>query len=594
MGRNKKALDEKAKFGNQEIADVIEKKKIMSGKIKKAMMKAERRRKRENMGDDVYVKEKSEDHMLLKKDDGIVKLQSRDLRTVFSKESKVEIEKRKFLSTLPYVKLDLGSYNFCLDDVSCDFRSLDIPKRPYWDHNTTPQQLQINEKIYFEEYLEKLYETYGQECLNKFEHNLEVWRQLWRVIERCDILLLLVDIRFPRVNFHQSFYYYISNILRKPVVLVLTKIDLVPFPLILAWKEWFTVHYPGLVVIPFSSHPLPIYSTSYDADPHIKRIKRRLKGVRLPQPSGGETLLQALRSIVLDGKTSEEICFNNIKTSLTADMSQYGSDLEMAGQETSNCEGNDGTSTGSDDESYSEEEDNKCTKEQVPDNVASLCPYFVSVMEEEKESAGIGPSTSMITIGIVGSPNAGKSSLTNSLTGRKVVSVSRTPGHTKHLQTIIINRNTCLCDCPGLVMPAVNMPLPLQILGGHINIAQVRETYSTLAFVGARIPLEKIYNLKPPLISSDQSEKQPFEVRQDQLLKSENNEARKEAVSAFQWSGYSITEAWAAQKGYYIYGNKLDTHRAGNEILRDIVSGRVVCAVAPPLSTSEFSDFPTV
>ncbi|XP_029694591.1 guanine nucleotide-binding protein-like 1 isoform X2 [Takifugu rubripes] len=41
----------------------------------------------------------------------------------------------------------------------------------------------------------------------------------------------------------------------------------------------------------------------------------------------------------------------------------------------------------------------------------------------------------VLTLGCIGFPNVGKSSVINSLVGRKVVSVSRTPGHTKYFQT---------------------------------------------------------------------------------------------------------------------------------------------------------------
>lgn len=34
-------------------------------------------------------------------------------------------------------------------------------------------------------------------AITPFEKNLEVWRQLWRVIERSDILLQIVDARNP-------------------------------------------------------------------------------------------------------------------------------------------------------------------------------------------------------------------------------------------------------------------------------------------------------------------------------------------------------------------------------------------------------------
>ena len=32
--------------------------------------------------------------------------------------------------------------------------------------------------------------------MSYFELNLETWRQLWRVLEMCDILLLIVDVRY--------------------------------------------------------------------------------------------------------------------------------------------------------------------------------------------------------------------------------------------------------------------------------------------------------------------------------------------------------------------------------------------------------------
>ncbi len=51
---------------------------------------------------------------------------------------------------------------------------------------------------YFRSYVSDLMETHEKvegKNLSYFELNLETWRQLWRVIEMSDILLVIVDIR---------------------------------------------------------------------------------------------------------------------------------------------------------------------------------------------------------------------------------------------------------------------------------------------------------------------------------------------------------------------------------------------------------------
>lgn len=47
-------------------------------------------------------------------------------------------------------------------------------------------------------------------------------------------------------------------------------------------------------------------------------------------------------------------------------------------------------------------------------------------------------------VGMVGYPNVGKSSTINKLVGAKKVSVSATPGKTRHLQTIKIDDQVCI------------------------------------------------------------------------------------------------------------------------------------------------------
>ncbi|CAE7601130.1 NSN1, partial [Symbiodinium microadriaticum] len=60
-------------------------------------------------------------------------------------------------------------------------------------------------------------------------------------------------------------------------------------------------------------------------------------------------------------------------------------------------------------------------------------------------------SKTSISVGIVGMPNVGKSSLINSLTRTRAVNVSSTPGFTKLVQEVVLDKNIRLLDSPGVV-----------------------------------------------------------------------------------------------------------------------------------------------
>ncbi|KAF3839269.1 hypothetical protein F7725_017986, partial [Dissostichus mawsoni] len=92
----------------------------------------------------------------------------------------------------------------------------------------------------------------------------------------------------------------------------------------------------------------------------------------------------------------------------------------------------------------------------------------------------------VLTIGCIGFPNVGKSSVINSLVARKVVSVSRTPGHTKYFQTYYLTPTVKLCDCPGL------------ILAGIYPVSQLQEPYSSVGYLCERTPTYSVLKLKHP------------------------------------------------------------------------------------------------
>jgi hypothetical protein len=81
---------------------------------------------------------------------------------------------------LPQTALEVG--------IATGDDMIDFPKRPKWNYGMTKDQLEQSEKQEFENWLEDIYERYGdqvqenaegeQKQLSWFEHNLEVWRQL--------------------------------------------------------------------------------------------------------------------------------------------------------------------------------------------------------------------------------------------------------------------------------------------------------------------------------------------------------------------------------------------------------------------------------
>lgn len=136
-------------------------------------------------------------------------------------------------------------------------------------------------------------------------------------------------------------------------------------------------------------------------------------------------------------------------------------------------------------------------------------------------------------------------------TGKKVVSVSRTPGHTKHFQTIYLTKTVCLCDCPGLVFPST-VPKELQILMGSFPIAQVREPYTVVQFLAERVNLPKLLKIPHP----------------------ENDDA---------WSAMDICDGWAIKKDFKTArAARLDTYRAANSLLRMTLEGKICLYIYPP------------
>ncbi|CAF4672056.1 unnamed protein product, partial [Rotaria socialis] len=119
----------------------------------------------------------------------------------------------------------------------------------------------------------------------------------------------------------------------------------------------------------------------------------------------------------------------------------------------------------------------------------------------------------ILTIGMVGYPNVGKSSTINSLLQYKKVSVSSTPGKTKHFQTIFLEKDLLLCDCPGLVFPSFVSTKDELIVNGILPIDQMRDYIAPINLISffliPRTVLSYVYNIMLPLPKEGEDEKRP-------------------------------------------------------------------------------------
>jgi len=125
--------------------------------------------------------------------------------------------------------------------LSEEQKLLPIPRRPQWT-GLTAEQLKEEENKNFLEWrrsLASIQEDY--DCVvTPYEKNLEFWRQLWRVIERSDLVIQIVDSRHPMVFRSQDLEKYVKEVsaLKKNLVLV-NKADLLTEEQRLAWSEYF-------------------------------------------------------------------------------------------------------------------------------------------------------------------------------------------------------------------------------------------------------------------------------------------------------------------------------------------------------------------
>ncbi|KAJ1648755.1 hypothetical protein IWQ61_009948 [Dispira simplex] len=494
-------------------------KKPYSGKQKKEQMKQRRERRRDhatNYRDKERVDTATESPCLAAT--GTQRVTQADLNpkvlgredslvSSFDRLTPQQIRANKLYTMEPFKRLPPTALEIGVDEMYTHV--IDIPQRPTWSNAESKAQLDARETNYFNDWLQQIFAKYDRSQLSFFEKNLEVWRQLWRVLEISDIVLLIADVRHPLLHFPPSLYQYVVHHLKKKLLVVFSKVDMVAPVTVKAWIQFFADQFPEVVVVPYASYQSDRQMVE---DTRVQDVKMRLRRSRhhILQNTGAAALLESCRDLARTLPVRAPIDWDGL-------IQRYNT--SATGEE-----------------------------RQLDPPTPNLSA--VSVDKPPAESGNF------LTLGMVGHPNVGKSSLINSLMGRVVVSASKTPGHTKHFQTLLLTPSLRLCDCPGLVFPS-ETPKPVQILSGLYNVAQVQEPYTAVQYLVERVPLEALLKL----------------TATDEIL----------APGQKYWTAWTLCEAYAVRRGFFTSRVcRPDVYRAANTLLRMTVEGRILLSFKPP------------
>ena len=146
---------------------------------------------------------------------------------------------------------------------------------------------------------------------------------------------------------------------------------------------------------------------------------------------------------------------------------------------------------------------------------------------------------------IVGVPNVGKSTLINRLVGKKSAGVGNTPGFTKSLSWIRVNKDIDLLDSPGILWPKLENQEEAHILAAF---SAIKEEILNIDAIACFV-LRKVYELYPEKLE----ERYGITELDEDLIE--------------------VYDAIAAKRGALSRGGVADYEKVSNIIIRDLKNG---------------------
>ena len=174
-------------------------------------------------------------------------------------------------------------------------------------------------------------------------------------------------------------------------------------------------------------------------------------------------------------------------------------------------------------------------------SLIQLLRQFSSLHSERKQ----------ISVGFIGYPNTGKSSIINTLRKKKVCTVAPIPGETKVWQYITLMKRIYLIDCPGVVPPNNSDTEEDILLRGVVRVENVENPEQYIAAVLRRTKarhLERTYE-----------------------------------IPSFQ-SSTEFLEKLARKGGRLLKGGEADLDGVAKMVLNDFLRGKLPWYIPPPTS----------
>lgn len=170
-----------------------------------------------------------------------------------------------------------------------------------------------------------------------------------------------------------------------------------------------------------------------------------------------------------------------------------------------------------------------------------------------------------VSVGFIGYPNCGKSSIINTLRRKKVCTVAPIPGETKVWQYITLMKRIFLIDCPGIVPPHAKDSQSDILFRGVVrveHVTQPEQYIPDLLLKTERKHLERTYEIK----GWSKFEDDPT------LLEKAANE---------------FIEIIARKQGRLLKGGEPDESGVSKQILNDFNRGKIPWFTPPPEDTEE-------